>query len=93
MGIDPTSPVPVVDEAAVLIHFVFMNVSPEGFVVYLEPTERPSIAGEMAFQSVEGELRVLHSVAGSHDLPVFGFGAPVVAVEDESFGSVKALFR
>lgn len=93
VGIDLLSPVPVTDESVVLITFQFMNNSPAGFLVYLTPTEKPALPGEMAYQGVQGELRVMNPSSGSHIAPVFQFGNPVVAIENESFGSVKALFR
>ena len=93
MGIDPSNPVYVVDEAAVLIWFQFMYVSTGVTTVSLGPTSAPSIAGEMAFQSDPGELRVMYPASGSIHEPVFEFNGEAVAVDDESFGSVKALFR
>lgn len=93
VGIDITSPVPVSDESVVLITFQFMNMAVAGFNVYLEPTDRPSIPGQMAFQSIQGILEIMHPVSGSHVDPVFIFGGEAVAVENESFGSVKALYR
>jgi hypothetical protein len=93
VGIDVNNPVIVADEAATLITFTFMNMSPAGFTVKLTPTEKPAIAGEMAYQGVQGELRIMYPSSGDHGNPVFQFGDPVVAVENESFGSVKALFR
>ena len=93
VGIDVNNPVPVVDDAATLITFQFINNSVEGFTVSLIPTEVPSIPGKLAFQGVSGELRELYPSSGDHGTPVFRFGSPVVAVESESFGTVKALFR
>ena len=58
-----------------------------------------SIPGEMAFlgghQSSGPDyiLTIMYSMGGSHDAPVFVFNGEAVAVENESFGSVKALFR
>lgn len=93
VGIDLNNPVVVVNDAAVLITFVFLYNSVGMTTVYLGPTSLPSIAGEMAFQSVQGELRPMYPASGSVNSPVFLFNGEAVAVENESFGSVKALFR
>jgi hypothetical protein len=84
---------PVVDEQAVLIGITFMHTSSDEIAVTVCPTDFPGIDGHMAFQSVEGDLRVMHSMSGSHEDPVFIFSGIAIAVENESFGSVKALFR
>lgn len=93
VGIDTNNPVQVVDEAAVLIWFQFMNVSTGRTTVSLGLTSAPSIPGEIAFQSVSGQLRVMYPASGSFNEPVFEFNGEAVAVDNESFGSVKALFR
>jgi hypothetical protein len=89
------SDVPVTDESVVFatIHFFTMTDTPT--YVTLGPVQgiNPSIPGQMCFQSVTGQLRVMHSVGGSHDAPVFIFNGEAVDVEEESFGSVKALYR
>ncbi len=85
---------PVTDETVVLITLTFLVLAPVNIEVTLGPTFNPSIPGEMAFQSVVGDMRIMYSISGSHDAPVFWFGhggAP--SVENESFGSVKALYR
>jgi hypothetical protein len=94
-------PVMVVDEAAVLTEFTFMNLSPGSTEVTLGPVGAPSVGGELVFlggglppYSDEGfPQRVMYPVGGSHDAPVFIFNGEAVAVENESFGSVKALYR
>lgn len=94
VGIDYTRPLPVNNEAAVLVTFTFFNMNPGITEVTLGPSYVPSIAGEMAFLGDEPEqLRVMYSKGGSHDAPVFLFNGEAVAVENESFGSVKALYR
>ena len=88
------SDVPVTDESVVLLMIVFMHTAEGVIEVTLGPTEGgQSIPGEMAFQSVPGQLRVMYSMGGSHDAPVFLFEGIAIAVEEESFGSVKALYR
>jgi hypothetical protein len=84
---------PVVDEQAVLIAITFMHTSSDEIAVSVGPTFAPGIEGQMAFQSVEGDLRIMNSMGGSHEAPVFIFQGIAIAVENESFGSVKALFR
>ena len=84
----------VTDGSVVLITFVFMHTSPGNIEVGLGPTSNSVIPGEMAFQSVVGDLRVMHP----YDNPLFDgfqflFGDTGLTVENESFGSVKALYR
>ena len=86
--------VPVTNESVVLLMIVFMHTAEGVIEVTLGPREgNQSIPGEMAFQSVQGQLRVMYSMGGSHDAPVCLFEGIAIAVEDESFGSVKALYR
>jgi hypothetical protein len=91
------TPLAVVDEAAVLITFTFMAVAPNPFVVTLGPPGGySSIPGQMAFYTnsqYSDDAQVMYSVGGSHESPVFIFNGEAVAVEDKSFGSVKALYR
>ena len=86
----------VTDGSLTLITFQFMATSPAETIIRLTPTTAPSLPGEMAFQSVSGQLRVMYNAGGSADAAVFSFNGAdggVVAVEDASFGSVKALYR
>jgi len=85
--------VPVTDESVVLATLLFLNMASTPTYVTLSPVDWPSIPGQMAFQSVQGDLMVMHPISGSHEAPVFIFNGEAVAVETESFGSVKALFR
>jgi len=86
---------PVINESVVLVAFVFLHTAPGVIEVTLGPISNfnPSIPGHMAFQSVPGHLLIMYSMGGSHDAPVFLFEGEAVAVENETFGSVKALFR
>jgi len=84
---------PVTDESVVLVTIHFVHSIPGVIEVTLGPTNAPNIPGQMAFSSVWGDLRVMHPISGSHDAPVFLFDGEAVAVETESFGSVKALYR
>jgi len=86
--------VPVVDESVVLITFHFFHYAPGVIEVTLGPVSDPFIQGQMAFNSAHPfDMRVMYSMGGSHDAPVFLFEGEAVAVENESFGSVKALYR
>jgi hypothetical protein len=97
VGIADSNPLAVVDEAAVLITFTFMAVAPNPFVVTLGPPGGySSIPGQMAFypnDQYSDDAQVMYSVGGSHESPVFIFNGEAVAVETETFGSVKALYR
>ena len=88
---------PVVDEAVVLIEFLFLYNNASPVEVTLGPSSASSIPGEMAFLSrdfyPDWNINVMHSVSGSHEAPVFIFNGEAVAVENESFGAVKALYR
>ncbi len=85
---------PVTNESVVLVTITFLHAAPIVTEVTLgPPLYGGSIPGEMAYQSVQGDLRVMYSMGGSHEAPVFIFQGEAIAVEKESFGSVKALFR
>ena len=83
----------VTDESIVLIEFVFMHTAPGNIEVTLGPTSKPSIPGEMVFQSVAGEGRVMHPASGSHGGPVYLFSDGPDPVVGATFGSVKVLYR
>jgi len=85
--------VPVTNESVVLIRITFLHITPGNIYVTLGPTFNPHIPGEMAFQSVEGDLRAMHPYIDPIYNYTFLFGEPGLAVEDKSFGSVKALYR
>ena len=85
---------PVFDEAIVLVRISLMHTASGVIEVTLGPIgSYSSIPGEMSFISVPNQYEVMHSISGSHEAPVFLFGGEAVAVEKESFGSVKALYR
>jgi len=86
--------VPVVNEAAALIHFQFLNTNSGPVEVTLGPVAHASIPGQMAFlYSNETPLEIMYPVSGHPDDPVFIFNGAAIAVETESYGSVKALYR
>ena len=85
---------PVTDDSVWLITFTFLHLVPETIEVTLGPNSEPSITGQMAFRSGLNYTPVaMYPISGSPDAPVFLFGGEAVAVENESFGSVKALYR
>ena len=78
------------------MYHVFVQVVAEVIEVTLGPiniTRSPTVPGQMVYRSGNGHLEIMHPVSGSHDAPVFVFGGEAVAVENESFGTVKALYR
>jgi hypothetical protein len=85
--------VPVIDESVVLIEFVFLLVVNSVIEVTIGPTSRPSRPGVMVFQSVSGHLVPMYPVSGAYEDPIFLFNGEAVDVENETFGSVKALYR
>jgi len=83
-------------ESVWLIAFQFMTTVATPINVSLGVCTAPSTAGEMTFMSVSPNLRVMYNAAGAIDATVFTFNVDpegAVAVENESFGSVKALYR
>jgi hypothetical protein len=89
VGAISPSTIPVVNEAVVLVTMTFMNLNPATTVVTVGP---PSWNPQMVF-AVAGGGHEMYSIGGSVDAGVFEFNGEAVAVENESFGSVKALFR
>ena len=84
---------PVTDESVVLVRIQFFHTIAGVIEVTLGPPIIPGIEDQMAFQSVQGHLEVMYSMGGCHECPVFLFEGEAIAVEEESFGSVKALYR
>ena len=88
---------PVTNESVVLIEIGFMHTAPGVIEVTLGPPTDGgwggAIPGQMAYSSVEDDYRVMYSMGGCHECPVFLFDGFAIPVEDESFGSVKALYR
>lgn len=83
----------VTNNSVVLISITFLSLSAVETEVTLSPVFRPYIEGQMVFQSVSGQPRVMYSASGSHADPVFVFNGEAVVVENESYGSIKALYR
>jgi hypothetical protein len=62
--------------------FSFIFLAQEEIYLYLGPSDRPSIAGQMVYAAGDdpGLLLIMYPSSGSHDLPVFGFNAiPILA--------------
>jgi len=100
VGIDYNIPAPVINESVEMAKLTFMNLSSTITEVTLGPVQpNQSIPGEMAFlgghqpSGTDYILTTMYSMGGSPDAPVFVFNGEAVAVETESFGSVKALYR
>lgn len=99
VGIPDWEAIEVVDEAATLVKFTFLNLRTDITEVTLHPTAGgQSVAGEMGFLGGQIPLPpyvllAMYSVGGSHDAGVFKFNGEAVPVENQSFGSVKALYR
>ena len=100
VGISNQTALPVVNESVAMAKLTFLNLDTTVTEVSLGPIQDiASIPGQMAFlggHTPNGpgyELTPMYSMGGSHEAPVFIFNGEAVAVENESFGSVKALFR
>ena len=79
---------PVTEDSVQLIKFTLMKTAPGHLDIFLTPTSNPGIPGEMTYQSVSGEQRVMHP----SQTPAFSW-EPGLLLESEPFGSVKALYR
>ena len=94
VGLASPASLPVTNESAVLVTLTFMNSNPGMTAISLGPTTRTSTPGEMDYIGENNpDIRIMYSMGGSHEAPVFMFNGEAVAVENESFGSVKALYR
>ena len=100
VGIDYSNPPQIVDEAVVMAKLTFLNLDTSVTEVSMGPIpDQQSIPGQMAYlggHETSGPdyfLTPMYSMGGSHEAPVFVFNGEAVAVDQESFGSVKALYR
>lgn len=100
VGIDFNIPPQVVNESVSVARLTFLNLDTSVTEVSFGPIEAPqSIPGQMAFlggHNTSGPdyiLTPMYSMGGSHEAAAFIFNGEAVAVENESFGSVKALYR
>ena len=92
VGFGP-DPLVVTKKTVVLIKLTFMNMSATLTEVFLVPVPRAYIPGEIVFYSGLDYYQVMHPVGELSGVPAFVFNGGEVAVENESFGSVKALYR
>jgi hypothetical protein len=68
----------------------FVNQNPSAVGLSLIP---PYYTPAMTYRSETGQQIAMYPISGSHEAPVFVFNGVAVPVEEESFGSVKALYR
>jgi hypothetical protein len=88
--------IPSINDAVLLATITLVNNNFIPVEITLGPCSLPAIPGQMVYLSdnnVTHILHIMHPVSGSQDAPVFIFNGEAVPVEDESFGSVKALYR
>ena len=88
---DAVTPEP--DGSLLLVTLQFINSNVERVDISMSPASIPSIPGTIGFLPVDPPLVEMFPSSGSMDTPVFSFNATAVAVEEETFGSVKALYR
>jgi hypothetical protein len=81
------------DGSLLLVTLQFINSNIDRVDVTLSPASIPSIPGTMGFLPVDPPLVEMFPSSGSYDDPIFSFNAEATPVEEESFGSVKALYR
>jgi hypothetical protein len=93
VGFAAEVPVDPVDGSLLLVTLQFINSNVEQVDITMSPASIPSIPGTIGFLPGDPPLIEMFPSSGSLDTPVFSFNATAVAVEDESFGSVKALYR
>ena len=91
-------PVPVINEAVVLVALQFINSNDVPVEVTLYPCINEQVWNQISFVTQELDdpddwYQAMHPISGSRETPVFIFGGEAVAVENETFGSVKALYR
>ena len=90
------TPVPVTGGLCSLLTWNCMTLTGGTYQFFLNPTSVPSVAGKMAINTyVEGNATLVGCMPSSDDFanPVFAVNGDVVAIENDSFGGVKALFR
>ena len=97
------TPVAVVDNAIAVCHWQLMVTTTDPYHIFLDTIRFDSIDGFMAFIDAEdpndtdwqdGNLAPMHVSTGDKALPVFSINdTATVAVEAETWGGVKSLFR
>jgi len=90
------SPIPVTAGAAMLTTFNIMVLDTNPKEIFLDVSTPASLPGTMAIVDgaiVNDNLQAAFPSSGNLSAHVFGINTGVVAVENESWGGVKALFR
>lgn len=90
------APIPVVGGAVTLITWNVMVLDAGTHEYYLGLTEFPSIDGTMAYQDADDpDAPLVSAFPSSYDFaaPVFSINGGPIAIEGETWGGVKALFR
>jgi hypothetical protein len=89
--------VPVVNQAIVLCTWSFMASTNAQFDIFLDITRFPGLAGEMAVNDVndpDEPLSAVYVSTGDVGVPVFSVnGTAAVAIENDTWGGVKSLYR
>lgn len=89
-------PIPVTNQAVVLITWRFRPFDDQPQSIFLAPTLAPSIPGKMAIVDANDPkipLVAVYPASGSFAAPVFSVNGGAVAIENETWGGVKSLFR
>ncbi len=87
------TPVFIANGTAFLAKITIMALSSTRYDLSLNPTSKPGIPGEIAFVGDDGTIKKMNSIGGAVGATVFSIFGEAVAIENESFGSVKALYR
>ena len=90
------SPLSVSAAAVTLCTWSFLQLDGGTYEFFLDVTDIPAIVGTMAYQDGEDAHQPLVSAypsSGNSANPVFTINGAAVAVEDETWGGVKALFK
>jgi len=92
-----STPVAVTSGSAVLATFSFLVLDSEPYEFFLGIFSSPTFPNSMAYVDADdqygSDIVPLNPVSGDFAMPVFGINNNVVAIENESWGGVKALFR
>jgi len=87
----------VTGNSLVLCTWEIMVTNTDTFNIFMGPSQFPSIAGKMAILDAgdaQDPLSAVYVSTGDTSIPVFSVnGTDAVAVDNESWGGVKALFR
>lgn len=92
------TPLAVTNQAAVLATFSFLALDALPKNIFLGPTSAPGVPGQMSFidmldPPLSAGFQVMYPSSGSAAAPVFSVNGAAVAIENQSWGNVKSLFR